>query len=40
MPEARLFISYARTDGEEFAQNLLARIEAEDIPWWQQIRMP
>lgn len=34
MPEARIFISYARADREEFAQNLLARIEAEGIPCW------
>ena len=34
MPEARILISYARADGEEFAQNLLTRIEAEGIPCW------
>jgi|SaaInl7_150m_RNA_FD_contig_21_1608868_length_265_multi_2_in_0_out_0_1 hypothetical protein len=29
MPEeARVFISYVRADGEEFAQDLLTRIEA------------
>ena len=36
MPEekARVFISYARNDGEEFAQDLLARVEGKGIPCW------
>jgi hypothetical protein len=33
--QARVFISYARNDGKEFANNLRARLEAEGIPIWQ-----
>ena len=33
--EPRVFISYARTDGEQFAAELRQRLEAEDIPLWQ-----
>jgi len=32
--EPRVFISYARKDGEEFALKLLQEIEAENIPCW------
>jgi len=31
----RVFISYARTDGEKFAAQLRNRLEAEHIPLWQ-----
>jgi hypothetical protein len=31
----RVFISYARTDGEQFATKLRQRLEAEHIPLWQ-----
>lgn len=31
----RVFISYARTDGEPFATRLRQRLEAEHIPLWQ-----
>jgi WD40 repeat protein len=31
----RVFISYARADGEEFARALRLRLEAEGIPLWQ-----
>src|SRR5438067_2448626 len=31
----RVFISYPRADGEEFAKNLRIRLEAEGIPVWQ-----
>src|SRR5215467_11903439 len=31
----RVFISYARTDGEQFASELRQRLEAENIPIWQ-----
>jgi WD40 repeat protein len=31
----RVFISYARSDGEQFASNLRARLEAKGIPLWQ-----
>ena len=31
----RVFISYARTDGEPFATDLRQRLEAEEIPLWQ-----
>lgn len=31
----RVFLSYARTDGEPFATNLRQRLEAEHIPLWQ-----
>src|SRR5712692_7410247 len=33
--EPRVFLSYARTDGEPFATDLRKRLEAEDIPLWQ-----
>lgn len=32
--EPRVFLSYARKDGEKFALELLRKIEAEDIPCW------
>ncbi len=31
----RVFLSYARTDGEQFAAQLRQRLEAEHIPLWQ-----
>jgi WD40 repeat protein len=31
----RVFLSYARTDGEQFAAELRQRLEAEHIPLWQ-----
>ena len=31
----RVFISYARSDGERFAARLRQRLEAEHIPLWQ-----
>jgi len=31
----RVFISYARSDGEEFAHRLRKRLEQENIPLWQ-----
>jgi hypothetical protein len=31
----RVFLSYARFDGEQFATQLRKRLEAEDIPLWQ-----
>src|SRR5438876_8792671 len=31
----RVFISYARSDGEPFATQLRQRLEAEQIPLWQ-----
>ena len=31
----RVFISYARADGEDFAMNLRIRLQAEGIPLWQ-----
>ena len=31
----RVFLSYARSDGEQFAAKLRQRLEAEDIPLWQ-----
>ncbi len=31
----RVFLSYARTDGEPFATELRQRLEAEHIPLWQ-----
>jgi WD40 repeat protein len=33
--DARVFISYARSDGEELARELAQRLEREDIPIWQ-----
>ena len=33
--EPRVFISYARSDGEQFATELRQRLEAEHIPLWQ-----
>ncbi len=33
--QPRVFISYARSDGEAFATSLRARLEAENIPLWQ-----
>ncbi len=33
--EPRVFISYARSDGEPFATELRKRLEAEHIPLWQ-----
>src|SRR5437588_6003904 len=33
--EPRVFLSYARSDGEQFATQLRQRLEAEDIPLWQ-----
>ena len=33
--EPRVFLSYARSDGEQFAAELRERLEAEDIPLWQ-----
>ena len=33
--EPRVFLSYARTDGEPFATQLRQRLEAEHIPLWQ-----
>jgi WD40 repeat protein len=33
--EPRVFLSYARADGEPFATNLRQRLEAEHIPLWQ-----
>ena len=36
-PTARsgVFISYARSDGEKFANDLRQRLEEEEIPLWQ-----
>ncbi len=35
MPQTpRVFISYARKDGEDFAADLVRRIEEADIPVW------
>ncbi len=34
-PTPRVFISYSRKDGEEFAKDLRQRLEAENIPLWQ-----
>jgi len=31
----RVFLSYARSDGEQFATQLRQRLEAEHIPLWQ-----
>ena len=31
----RVFLSYARSDGEQFAAQLRQRLEAEHIPLWQ-----
>src|SRR5947209_9206714 len=31
----RVFLSYARTDGEQFAADLRHRLQAEHIPLWQ-----
>jgi len=31
----RVFLSYARSDGEEFARQLRARLEKDNIPLWQ-----
>ena len=31
----RVFLSYARSDGEQFAADLRHRLEAERIPLWQ-----
>ena len=31
----RVFLSYARFDGEQFAGELRQRLEAEHIPLWQ-----
>src|SRR5256714_7593773 len=31
----RVFISYARSDGEQFAAQLRQRLQAEQIPLWQ-----
>ncbi len=33
-PAARVFLSYARRDGEEFAARLRQRLEAEAVPLW------
>ena len=33
--EPRVFISYARSDGEQFATQLRQRLESEHIPLWQ-----
>jgi len=33
--EPRVFLSYARSDGEQFATELRQRLEAENIPLWQ-----
>jgi WD40 repeat protein len=33
--EPRVFLSYARSDGEQFATELRQRLEAEHIPLWQ-----
>src|SRR5438034_2494419 len=33
--EPRVFLSYARADGERFATELRQRLEAEHIPLWQ-----
>ena len=33
--EPRVFLSYARSDGEPFATNLRQRLQAEHIPLWQ-----
>src|SRR6266581_4899153 len=33
--EPRVFLSYARTDGERFATQLRQRLQAEQIPLWQ-----
>src|SRR5439155_10215125 len=35
LKEPRIFISYARSDGEDFARALRMRLEAEGIPLWQ-----
>jgi hypothetical protein len=34
-PTPRVFISYSRKDGEKFAKDLRQRLEAENIPLWQ-----
>jgi hypothetical protein len=33
--QPRVFLSYARSDGQEFARHLRTRLEAEHIPLWQ-----
>jgi hypothetical protein len=33
--QSRVFLSYARADGQEFARELRTRLEAEHIPLWQ-----
>jgi hypothetical protein len=33
--QPRVFLSYARADGEQFASNLRTRLESEGIPLWQ-----
>jgi TIR domain len=33
--QPRVFISYARADGEKYAQSLRKRLEKEQIPLWQ-----
>ncbi len=33
--QPRVFISYARADGEKYAQSLRRRLEKEQIPLWQ-----
>src|SRR5205085_1699969 len=32
---SRVFLSYARADGQDFARELRARLEGEHIPLWQ-----
>jgi len=34
-PKPRVFISYSRKDGEDFAIDLRQRLEAENLPLWQ-----
>ena len=35
LKEPRIFISYARSDGEDFARALRIRLGVEGIPLWQ-----
>jgi predicted nucleotide-binding protein len=35
MPKPRVFISYSRKDGEQFAKELREKLEVEKIPLWQ-----
>src|SRR5437588_10368120 len=35
--QPRVFISYARADGQDFARTLRTRLEAEHIPLWQDL---